>query len=84
MIKTLLFFAYLLVLALLGFCMLVGAVAGLLRLFRRLGSMLDIEVRAGQNSPDLKRLGTAQESTQGVRKRWSPRRVSHKSSKIVR
>jgi hypothetical protein len=48
MIKTLLFLAYLLVLALLGFFMLVGAVAGLARLSRRLGSMLDIEVRAGQ------------------------------------
>ena len=75
MIKTLLLFAYLLILALLGSFMLVGAVAGLVRLFRRLGPMLDeisfshMEVRRGQNSLDLKRLGPVQEFAKRVSKK---------------
>jgi len=45
MIKTVMGFAYLLILVLLGFLVLVGGVAMLVRLIRRLGSMSLMNLR---------------------------------------
>ena len=60
MIKTMMGFTYLVILVLLGFLAVVGGVAMLVRLIRRLGSM----------SPDeLKRLEMARQSSKGLPKK---------------
>jgi Trk-type K+ transport system membrane component len=65
MIKTVVGFAYLLILALLGFLALVGGVVMLVRLIRRLGSM---------NQDDLERL--ARQSPKRLPKKEKPTRPS--------
>ena len=60
MIKTTLGLPYLLILVLVGFLVLVGGVAMLVRLIRRLGSM---------SPDDLKRLAMARQSS-----KWLPRK----------
>src|SRR5262249_8019995 len=70
MIKTAMGFAYLLILALLGFLALVGAVAMLVRLIRRLGSM---------SPDDLKCLEMARQSLKGCRKKRKDPAPLHES-----
>jgi len=65
MIKTVVGFAYLLILALLGFLALVGGAVKLIRLIRRLGSM---------SHDDLERL--AQQSPKRLPKEEKPHRTS--------
>ena len=65
MIKTVVGFAYLLILAVLGLLVLVGGVVMLLRLIRRLGSM---------SQDDLERL--ARQSPKRLRKEEKPPRLS--------
>jgi hypothetical protein len=61
MIKTVIGFSYLLILALLGFLVLVGGVVKLVRLIRRLGSMSGDDLEH-----EIKRLEMARQSS----KRW--------------